>query len=298
MIKSSELFVQLKDFSKSKADFLYIQFKLLKFCQAMSKHRIKILIWFLFRPSLYKQFIREIFSFFKRDEHPSLSYSKEAIHWCEENSCDEESALLRVNPSWKYHDFNKEFPLLVKDGFEIIKSFDFNWGGQGNISLNYSLAKNLNARNIIETGVAYGWSSLCLLTYLKECAEGCLVSIDMPFWGTEHEDKIGCVVPQEMRNKWRLIRLPDRDSIPKFVRQNSTFDLCHYDSDKTYSGKMWALPKLWIMIKKGGVLICDDINDNLAFKHFCESELIEPIIVKTFDSQVVKYVGVAVKGSP
>ena len=85
----------------------------------------------------------------------------------------------------------------------------------------------------------------------------------MPFWGTKHEDKIGCVIPQEMRTKWRLIRLPDRDSIPKFVRQKFFFDLCHYDSDKSYNGKMWALPKLWRIIKKGGALICDDINDNL-----------------------------------
>ena len=261
----------------------------------MNNHRLKILIWFLVRPSLYKQFVREILSFVKRKEHPTLSRSKEALVWCEENACDEKSALLKINSNWEYYDFNKEFPNLVKEGFEIIQRFDFNWGGQGNISLNYSLAKNLNARNIIETGVAYGWSSLCLLTYLRDFEEGFLVSIDMPFWGTKHEDKIGCVIPQEMRRKWRLIRLPDRDSIPKLVRQKSSFDLCHYDSDKSYSGKTWALPKLWRMIKKGGVLICDDINDNLAFKHFCESQNIEPIIVETFDSQIVKYVGIAIK---
>ena len=58
---------------------------------------------------------------------------------------------------------------------------------------------------------------------------------------------------------------------------------------------MWALPKLWRMIKKRGVLICDDINDNLAFKHFCENQNIDPIVVETFDSQIVKYVGIAIK---
>ena len=71
--------------------------------------------------------------------------------------------------------------------------------------------------------------------------------------------------------------------------------MCHYDSDKTYDGKTWALPKLWDMIKEGGVLICDDVNDNLAFRDFCEERNIDPIIAKTFDSQVVKYVGIAVK---
>ena len=261
----------------------------------MNKHRLNILLWFLLRPSLYKQFIREFFSFIKRKEHPSLAISKEAVLWCKQNSCDEESAIKKIDQDWKFYDFNSDFSNLVKNGFKIIKSFDFNWGGQGNTSLNYSLAKNLSARNIIETGVAYGWSSLCLLTYLNESNEGSLISIDMPFWGTKHEDKIGCVIPFEFKKRWILIRLPDRDSIPNLLRKNLTFDLCHYDSDKTYDGKAWALPKLWSMVKKEGILICDDINDNLAFKHFCENEKIDPIIVKTFDSQVEKFVGIAVK---
>jgi len=71
--------------------------------------------------------------------------------------------------------------------------------------------------------------------------------------------------------------------------------MCHYDSDKSYEGKIWALPRLWKRIKSGGVLICDDANDNLAFRDFCNEQTIEPIIAKTFDSQVVKYVGIAVK---
>lgn len=261
----------------------------------MNKHRLNILLWFLLRPSLYKQFIRELISFIKRKEHPSQAISKEALLWCEKKSCNEEDVFKKIDPNWKFYDFKNDFPELVENGFKVIKSFDFNWGGQGNVSLNYSIAKNLEARAIIETGVAYGWSSLCLLTYLNECIGGSLTSIDMPFWGTKHEDKIGCVVPYELRKKWKLIRLPDRDSIPKLVSEKITIDLCHYDSDKTYDGKIWALPKLWSMIKKGGVLICDDINDNLAFKHFCENEIIDPIVVKTFDSQVEKFVGIAIK---
>ena len=261
----------------------------------MNKYRFSIFVWFLFRPSLYKQFFREAVSFMKRKEHPTLSYSEESLSWCQTNAYDEENALLQIDPSWSFLDFNNEFPLLVSDGFKLIESFDFNWGGQGNISLNYSLAKHLNAEKILETGVAYGWSSLSLLTLLNRMNRGSLTSIDMPFWGTRHEDKIGCVVPSNFRDRWNLIRLPDRDAIPKLLKKEKLFDLCHYDSDKSYDGKMWALPKLWSAIRDGGILVCDDINDNLAFKHFCESEKILPIIVRTFDSQFLKYVGIAVK---
>lgn len=261
----------------------------------MNRHRLRIFVWFLSRPSLYKQLMREIISFVKRKEHPTLSYSEEAVSWCIKSACDEEKALLRIDPSWNFLDFNQEFPKLVKDGFKVIESFNFNWGGQGNISLNYCLAKHLQAERILETGVAYGWSSLSILAYLNRMNRGSLVSIDMPFWGTQHEDKIGCVVPSSLRDRWKLIRLPDRDAIPALLKKNLSFDLCHYDSDKSYQGKIWALPRLWSTLREKGILVCDDINDNLAFKHFCESEMIDPIIVKTYDSQVQKFVGIALK---
>jgi hypothetical protein len=265
--------------------------------QYFSIHRIKILIWFLKRPVLYKQFLREIYSFFKRDIHPTLNRSKEALKWCEQYAVDEPTAISRINPNWEFIDFNKEFPDLVKQAFEVINSFEFNWGGQGNLSLNYNIANHLKAKRILETGVAYGWSALSLLKSIYDQDEGKLISIDMPFWGTKYENKVGCVIPENFKDRWTLIRRPDRDSIPKVLKNNVQFDMCHYDSDKSYKGKCWALPRLWKCLRDGGILLCDDINDNLAFKDFCYKHNIKPIIAKTFDSQVVKYVGIAVKTS-
>lgn len=261
----------------------------------LSLHRINIILWFLVRPSLYKQFFREIISFTKRTEHPTLQSNEESLKWCESIALDEENAIKKINPTWSFIDFNKRFPDLTDQGFEKIKAFDFNWGGQGNISLNFSIAHHLKATHIIETGVAYGWSSMSLLKAIDVQETGSLTSVDMPFWGTKHEDQIGCVVPNILKKYWTLIRLPDRDALPKVLNDNAKFDMCHYDSDKSYEGKIWALPKLWDKIKSGGVLICDDANDNLAFRDFCNEQNIEPIIAKTFDSQVVKYVGIAVK---
>jgi hypothetical protein len=252
-------------------------------------------MWFLLRPSLYKQFIREIITFIRRTEHPTLLQSRESLEWCEKFALDEENAIRKINPDWNLVDFNRKFPDLVDQGFVKIQSFDFNWGGQGNISLNYSIAHYLQATHVVETGVAYGWSSMSLLKSISEQKQGTLISVDMPFWGTKHENQIGCVVPPILKKYWSLIRLPDRDALPKILNNKRKFHMCHYDSDKTYDGKSWALPKLWDSIKSGGVLICDDVNDNLAFKDFCEERNIEPIIAKTFDSQVVKYVGIAVK---
>ena len=261
----------------------------------LNKHRTKLCFWFLQRPSLYKQFCRELLSFAKRKQHPTLAISKEAKLWCENLAVDENQSLKLINPSWEFLQFNEEFPLLVKNAFRIIQSLDCNWGGQGNISLNYNLANLFDAKQILETGVAYGWSSLSLLKSLENRGTGSLTSIDMPFWGTNYENQIGCVVPHELRTRWHLIRLPDRDALPKLLKSTKTFDFCHYDSDKSYDGKIWALPRIWNRINTNGIMICDDISDNLAFKDFCENFCLNPIVVKTFDSQVEKFVGIVMK---
>ena len=54
---------------------------------------------------------------------------------------------------------------------------------------------------------------------------------------------------------------------------------------------MWASPLIWNALNKYGLFISDDINDNIAFKHFCESVNRKPIIIK----HLGKYVGIIVK---
>ena len=53
----------------------------------------------------------------------------------------------------------------------------------------------------------------------------------------------------------------------------------------------WAYETLFPYVKKGGVFISDDINDNSAFQDFCELKNIKPTVVG-FEG---KFVGVFVK---
>ena len=48
-------------------------------------------------------------------------------------------------------------------------------------------------------------------------------------------------------------------------------------------------------IKPKGILVSDDVSDNLAFKHFCEKRNMTPTIIHTFDTQAEKHVGILVK---
>ncbi len=61
-----------------------------------------------------------------------------------------------------------------------------------------------------------------------------------------NDDYVGCVIPENLKSKWELQRLPDVKGIPLALKKfDNTIDFCHYDSDKSYTGRMWASPLLW-----------------------------------------------------
>lgn len=162
-------------------------------------------------------------------------------------------------------------------------------GGEGAVSLIYHLVKYSNPKRCLETGVAYGWSSLAILLALKENSESKLISNDMPYVNENNEDFVGIVVPDFLKDKWDLQRLPDITGIPLALKKFSGgLDFCHYDSDKSYTGRIWATPIIWNALKPGSLFLVDDINDNIAFKEFCEEKKQAPIIIE----HIGKYVGI------
>ena len=96
------------------------------------------------------------------------------------------------------------------------------------------------------------------------------------------------------KNKQKLDYIIDLSAI----YPETDLDLCHYDSDKYYGGRMWAYPKLWKLLREGGILISDDIENNLAFKDFSKSISKIPLIIKLPNankSYKFQYIGVLIK---
>jgi len=110
--------------------------------------------------------------------------------------------------------------------------------------------------------------------------EGRLVSTDMPYVDRRSAHHVGRAVPDELRSTWTLLRGPDRRLLPRLLR-GEQLDLVHYDSDKSYEGRMWAYPRLWRHVSDDGVLISDDIGDNAAFVDFCADRHLTPLLVRT-----------------
>lgn len=180
---------------------------------------------------------------------------------------------------------------------EICRTCPVKMGGAGNLNLLYWITEYLEAENVIETGVGYGWSSLAMLLSLVKRDNALLVSTDMPYVNRNNDEYAGCVVPVELKLHWRLVNRADRDALPKVLKEFQNIDMCHYDSDKSYEGRMWAYPRLWQALRSGGCFISDDIGDNLAFHDFCSQIKEEPVIVTTPTATGVKYAGVLVKDS-
>ena len=100
---------------------------------------------------------------------------------------------------------------------------------------------------------------------------------------------VGSVVPDFLTENWRLHVGTDRKFLPMVFK--GKLDLFHYDSDKTYYGRLWSYRYIWTKAKSGFLLVSDDIQDNFAFKDFCDQNNLEPLVFKDGS----KYIGTVKK---
>lgn len=249
--------------------------------------KIKTLFWYLRQPKglTLIWLLLKRFTVYAPKENTRL----EAETWCKQNSSDSQSTLEQMFPGIKIvTELESVFPEEFAYAREKVKNTPYEMGGQGNTTLLYNLCEYISAKYVMETGVAYGWSSLSILLSLKKRPDSLLISTDMPYAKMGNDDYVGTVVSPKLKSQWKLIRESDISGLPKAFKEIPYLDVTHYDSDKSYLGRMLSYPKLYHKLRKGGVFISDDINDNLAFKHFCETYNQSPVIIN-FENRFVGF---------
>jgi predicted O-methyltransferase YrrM len=226
----------------------------------------------------------------------------EATAWCRSRAVETDEAVRRVTGGDASERFAEAFASELERAQARAAACPVAMGGPGNLELLFHLAEGIEARRVIETGVAYGWSTLALQLSLARREGARLISTDMPYPQRGNDDYVGVVVPEELRSRWTLLAYPDRDALPKALRLMPELDMCHYDSDKSYDGRMWAYPRLWNALRPGGLFVSDDVADDVAFRDFCAALGREPAIVASHDASeaahgldATKYAGVLVK---
>lgn len=216
---------------------------------------------------------------------------------CESNHVSPLDAIRLITKKADVRGFRELFAAEIEAANATLRDTPVKLHGPGNLDLIFHLSEYVNARSAVETGVSAGWSTLAFLLSLKNRPGAQLASTDMSYPGSPKEaaQYVGCVVPQNLRDRWHLITEPDRVGLPIALAELPELDICHYDSDKSYDGRMWAYRHLWRALRSGGIFLSDDIEDNLGFFHFCGEVRVQPIVVQVDASVGFKYVGILIK---
>jgi predicted O-methyltransferase YrrM len=253
--------------------------------------KLRTLLWFLKRPKLYPHLIYLVSQKLLPASSMRNDTQQEALQWCAGQSVDTNKALVQLTGRLAPTPVNRLFSNYFDRAESIAREYLIEMGGSGDLDLLYWSAEYLRATKVIETGVAYGWSSLAILLSLRNRQDSKLISTDMPYPNRNNEPYVGCVVPAEIKSSWCILKYADRQALPKALKTLDTIDMCHYDSDKSYGGRMWAYPILWGALRPGGFFISDDIGDNIAFREFSDIVACDPIVIK----KEGKYIGVLIK---
>lgn len=243
------------------------------------------LLWFAKRPNHWAHAFALAQRKFRAD-HDSPNLHRKASTWAQENSVSACEALARVGISGKLEDID---PTIFSQARDRESKSRTKMGGAGDLTLLHNAVRLTGASRVVETGVAYGWSSLSILSAFGDNRNAHLVSVDMPYPKLGNDQDVGIVVPDHMRRHWTLIREPDRKGLIKAISLlGGSIDLCHYDSDKSWWGRHYAYPILWGALREGGVFISDDIQDNLYFAEFSQ-RIAAPFAVTAYEG---KFVGI------
>ena len=248
----------------------------------------KTFVGYLKRPDLYPELGRKIIkNIFNRKS--AFKGKEKTLLWASENAENQDVVIKNVF-GIEMKNFEELFPTELQEAQKKQAECPIKMGGAGALELIFYACEFTQAQNVVETGVAYGWSSLAALLSLQK-RNGTLYSSDMPYLSQDGDQYVGYVVPENLKPNWKLYRSADKESLPKIFGEVNSVDVIHYDSDKSYEGRMWAYTELYRHLRKGGVFISDDIGDNAAFQDFCDSENIKPSII-AFEG---KFVGVFMK---
>jgi predicted O-methyltransferase YrrM len=216
-----------------------------------------------------REMLRKVLVRYK--ERDSAAGNAQSVDWCRKQQIDAGAWCRSIDPGlW---DDAERFAIEQDQiASRLADERGRRIGGGGFYALLYFLTRLLRPQIIVETGVAFGFSSRAFLKALKTNGSGELFSSDFPYFRqTEPEGLIGLLVEPELRARWNLLVGSDRDNLPTITSSVTQIDLLHYDSDKSRSGREFALAALEARLAPEALVVFDDIQDNTHFRDWMVS---------------------------
>jgi hypothetical protein len=163
----------------------------------------------------------------------------------------------------------------------------WNDGDAGMLRAIWCLTRHLRPSNVIETGVAHGFTSRVILEALERNGVGHLWSIDRPPLEQALQEQIGMAVGDRYPQRWSYIKGSSRRRLPGVLSQLGQIDLFVHDSLHSEHNVRFELDRAWAALRPGGAIVVDDIDVNRGFRSFthafsghqsivCEAEPLHP----------------------
>jgi len=210
------------------------------------------------------------------------------LEWLKDNSLDLNLFLEEIDgPLW--NESKKTQEKIEVAAAELLPTIGCDLGGGGCYPLLYFVVRKMFPSVIVETGVGAGFSTYAILLAIEQNNKGNLYSSDFPYFRLKNpEQYIGYIVPDRLKENWKLYVEGDKNNLPLIISEIGGIDLLHYDSDKSYDGREWAMNILNEKLSKSSIVIMDDIQDNNFFYDYITCHDISDWKIFFFEG---KYIG-------
>lgn len=163
---------------------------------------------------------------------------------------------------------------LVRSLFEETRGMRANVRGMGGaLDSIYVSVRLVRPQVVLETGVANGASSLYILRALHKNGLGHLYSIDVPNLDDAAPlpkgKETGWLVPANLRSRWTLVEGKSEVVMGGLLSDLGGIGIFYHDSDHSYANMTFEFEKAWPWLKRGGLIISDNVDLNTAFQDFC-----------------------------
>ena len=254
--------------------------------QKSIRNSINVIKFFLNRKYTL-EILNKVYSKFF-DPKPKLT-NKENLDEILKNKISSEVFIQKINPEL-LKIVNEETDNIILDAKKIQeKNSNIELGNNYAVEIIYFLMINFKPNIILETGVAAGLSSRCILEAIKKNSKGILYSSDFPYFRLDNPEKyIGIMVPEELKKNWRLEILGDKKNIKKFKLEIDYADIILYDSDIRYSGKINFFKAINNLIRPNSIIVVDDLhNDSFFLEYVNEKKCKNWFIVESKRKHIV-----------
>jgi len=137
--------------------------------------------------------------------------------------------------------------------------------------LAYVFTRVLQPEVVVETGVALGITSSCILSALERNGRGRLISIDLPPLGVEAE-AVGGIIPDELRTRWTLYRGSSTRLLPRALGGMPPVGVFVQDSLFTWRNSTEEYSQILPHLAARSAIIANCVQHSHAFARLLEEQ--------------------------